>query len=358
MPASARLVAAAIRPVGLLAPALSARLALSLFFTTAPRMSVRDADRATHEDARRERIRVRDADRATHEDARHERIRVRDAEVVVYRWGRGERSVLLLHGWQGRASQFAPLVRELVADGFRVVSFDAPGHGDSGGRRTDVRDWVALADTLQRTDGPFHALVGHSFGGFAALTAVRTTVPAPHVAVIAGASSATAYLSEFARSLQLTPAVAARFERRFAARFGLDAEGIAAAFDAVRDPLPRGTDLLVVHDRADRRMPDTDALRLHAAHAGRSRLLRTEGLGHNRVLQDDAVLDAVQDLVRDRGASTSAPARRVGAPALERVATAPAPEVATAPDLVLVDGTAVLEQAAAVAPAPEVITAP
>ncbi|GAB6859590.1 alpha/beta fold hydrolase [Microbacterium xylanilyticum] len=328
MPASARLVAAAVRPVGLLTPALSARLALSLFFTATPRMSVRDADRATHEDARRE------------------RIRVRDAEVVVYRWGRGERTVLLLHGWQGRASQFAPLVRELVADGFRVISFDAPAHGDSGGRRTDVRDWVTAAELLKRTDGPFHALVGHSFGGFAALTAARTTVPAPHVAVIAGAGSATAYLSEFARALHLPPAVAARFERRFAARFGLDAAGVTAAFDAVRDPLPRGTELLVVHDRADRRMPDADALRVHAAHAGRFRLLRTEGLGHNRVLQDDAVLDAVPDLVHDRGTSTNAPARRVTGPVREQAAAAaPATAPAAAP-------------APAPAPAPEVITAP
>ena len=63
-----------------------------------------------------------------------ERILLRGSEVVAYRWGRGERAVLLLHGWQGRASQFAPLVRELVAEGFRVTSFDAPAHGASGGQ--------------------------------------------------------------------------------------------------------------------------------------------------------------------------------------------------------------------------------
>lgn len=280
MTASARLLSTGIRTLGAVSPDLSARLALRLFFTTTPRMAVRDADRATHEEARQERIRLRGSD------------------VVVYHWGRGERAVLLLHGWQGRASQFAPLVRELVAEGFRVVAFDAPAHGGSGGRRTDLRDWVELAERLGRTDGPFDALVGHSFGGLAALTAARTGTPVPRVAAIASAASPTAFLTEFSRGLGLSPAVASRFTRRFAARFGLDAAGIAAAYDAVGDPLPDGTELLVVHDRGDRRMPEADALRLHAAHAGRSRLLRTEGYGHNRVLQADAVLDAVLDLVR------------------------------------------------------------
>ena len=280
MPASARLLAAGVRAAGPLLPGMSARLALRLFFTTAPRMAVRDADLVTHREARRE------------------RIRLHGSEVVVYHWGRGERTVLLMHGWQGRASQFAPLVRELVAEGFHVTSFDAPAHGASGGRSTDLRDWVEVASLLRRAEGPFHAIVGHSFGGLAALAAARTTAPAPRVAVIAGAASPAAFLAEFSRALRLGPAVTERFERRFAARFGLDAAGVAAAYDAVRDPLPAGTALLVAHDRADRRMPDADALRLHAAHDGRSTLLRTDGLGHNRILQADAVLDAVLDLAR------------------------------------------------------------
>ncbi|MBS1699107.1 MAG: alpha/beta hydrolase [Actinobacteria bacterium] len=291
MSVSARLLAAGTRATGTVAPELSARLALRLFFTTAPRMAVREADRATHDEARRE------------------RIRIRGSEVVVYQWGRGERAVLLMHGWQGRASQFAPLVRELVAEGCRVLSFDAPAHGASGGTGTDLRDWVEIAARLQRTDGPFHAIVGHSFGGLAALTAARTTTAAPRVAVIAGAASPAAFLAESARALRLSPDVEARFGRRFAARFRLDPEGITAAYDAVRDPLPAGTELLVVHDRADARMPDADALRLHAAHAGRSRLLRTQGLGHNRVLRADEVLDAVLDLVRSGSAGPDTAAR-------------------------------------------------
>ena len=280
MTASARLLSTGIRTLGAVSPDLSARLALRLFFTTAPRMAVRGADLATHRDARRE------------------RIPIRGSEIVAYRWGRGERAVLLMHGWQGRASQFAPLVRELVAEGFRVVSFDAPAHGDSAGRSTDLRDWVAAAEQLQRSDGPFHAIVGHSFGGLAALTAARTTVPSSRVAVIAGASAPAAFLAEFSRTLRLEPAVAARFEQRFGARFGLDREGIAAAYDAVAHPLPSHIALLAVHDTGDRQVPLAASESLVAAHGDRARLVRTAGWGHGRILGAGPLLDAVVALAR------------------------------------------------------------
>lgn len=280
MPSPTDLLARSIRATAHVSPRIAGGMAYRAFFSTAPRMTVHARDRATHD------------------AAAVGRIAVGGAPVTTYRWGHGERSVLFLHGWRGRASQFAPLVRELVADGVAVVSFDAPAHGSSGGGRTDVRDWIDAAEQLALLHGPFDALVGHSFGALAALTAARTTVPVPAVAVIAGAASPDAFVEEFVREFRLTPATSARMVALFRARMGVDAAQLSARYDAARHPLPEGTDLLVVHDRRDRRMPDADALRLHAAHESRSRLLRTEGFGHTRILQADDVLDAVQEIVR------------------------------------------------------------
>jgi len=283
MQSSYALIVLGIRTASAVSPALGGALAYRAFFRTAPRMPVHPRDAETHSAARRG------------------TIVVRDAEVCTYEWGAGDRTVLLLHGWQGRASQFAPLVRELVSEGFRVVSFDAPAHGSSRGRRTDIRDWVEAAGRLQSLAGPFSALIGHSFGALAALTIARSNVPADTVVAISGAASPAAFVAEFTRELGLGDATVARLEQRFRARLGVDERELVARYDAARHPLPEGTELLVVHDRADRRMPDADALRLHAAHAGRSRLVRTEGFGHTRILQADAVLDAVIEQLHGAG---------------------------------------------------------
>lgn len=277
------LAARGIRIVSALSPRIGGDLAYRAFFATGPRMPVHARDEATHS------------------AARLGRVLVRGSAVTTYEWGSGTRSVLLMHGWGGRASQFAPLVRELVAEGMHVVAFDAPAHGDSAGRGTDIRDWLEAARLLQAEHGTFDAIVGHSFGALAALTAARSTVPTGAVVAIAGAASPAAFIDEFARELRLPAPVVTRMEQRFQNRLGLDAEQLLARFDAARHPLPESTELLVVHDRGDRRMPDADSLRLHAAHQGRSRMLRTEGLGHTRVLSADAVLDAVIEQLQGTG---------------------------------------------------------
>ncbi|MFF3065912.1 alpha/beta fold hydrolase [Oerskovia sp. NPDC057915] len=280
MPTLHTLVGRTLRAVGTMSPTLAGRLALRSFFVTTPRTPVRDADVDTHHSALRTRLAV------------HGR------ELVVHEWGTGRETVLVLHGWRGRASQLAPLVRELVAEGFHVVSFDAPAHGDSPGARADIRDWVAAAESLERLHGPFRAIVGHSLGSLAALTVARTSVRTGRVAVVSGVGGPDAFLTEFARELHLDHATRTQLEARFHDRLGEDRASMAARYDAVAHPLPAGTELLVVHDRGDRRMPDHDALRLHAAHAGRSTMVRTSGSGHTSVLSADVALDALTAFVR------------------------------------------------------------
>ena len=241
MPSASSLLVRALPTVGRLSPLLAGDLAYRLFFSTRPRMAVRAADAATHDDARRG------------------TLLVRGIPVTTYTWGTGPRTVLLLHGWRGRASQFAPLVRELVAEGFRVVAFDAPAHGSSGGRHTDIRDWVDAAEQLDRTHGPFSALIGHSFGGLAALTVARSSGSVPAVAVVAGAAAPEAFLAQFVRDLRLDPATADRLRTRFHRRPRLDPATAVERYDAGAHPLPAG--------------------------------------GHTRVLSADPTLDAVVALV-------------------------------------------------------------
>lgn len=170
-----------------------------------------------------------------------------------------------------------------------------------------MRDWVDAAEQLHAQHGPFAAVVGHSFGALAALTVARSGVPTAAVAAIAGAAGPDAFLAQFATDVHLDAPTTARLTERFRRRLGMDAATVAARYDAVRHPLPADTALLIVHDRGDRRMPDSDSLRLHAAHGERSRLLRTEGFGHTRVLSADATLDAVVALTVGGLAAVDAP---------------------------------------------------
>ncbi|WP_019182374.1 alpha/beta hydrolase, partial [Microbacterium yannicii] len=204
----------------------------------------------------------------------------------------GPRTVVLAHGWNGRASQFAPLVRELVADGYRVISFDAPAHGESGGRGSYLIDWIDVLTTLQDQRGRFDAIVGHSFGGLATVVAVASGIEADRVVTVASLAEADSLLTQFQGMLGYSDAVAAALHDRFARRFFPGHADPFAWLSAVRTPLADDIPLLVVHDDGDRMVPATESARILAAHPW-ARSLTTSGLGHARILASNSFLDAV-----------------------------------------------------------------
>jgi pimeloyl-ACP methyl ester carboxylesterase len=88
--------------------------------------------------------------------------------LAVHEWGdEGGRPVLLAHGgfdFAGTFSVFAPMIAEA---GWRVVSWDQRGHGDSEHAAlyswdADQRDAVVVMDSLTRDPMP---VMGHSKGG-------------------------------------------------------------------------------------------------------------------------------------------------------------------------------------------------
>ncbi|MFF2487331.1 alpha/beta fold hydrolase [Microbacterium sp. NPDC058062] len=273
-----------VRAAAALSPRWGAAVAMPLFGHVVKPRPVHPDDEATMLRARRQTVRIAGIDR-------------RGVDVDTYEWGDGPRTVVLAHGWNGRASQFSVLVRELRADGYRVVSFDAPAHGGSGGRHTYLVDWLDVFAALQERRGGFDAMVGHSFGGLATLVGVAGGIDAARVVTIAAPADADLLLSQFQGMLGYSDAVAASMRELFATRYFPGEPDPFAWLSGVRRPLPAGVPLLVAHDHGDRVVPFGEAGRVVAANPG-AKLLATKGLGHNRILTDDAVLDAVLGHVR------------------------------------------------------------
>jgi pimeloyl-ACP methyl ester carboxylesterase len=95
-------------------------------------------------------------------------VRSSGLRIAVYEWGdAGAPTMLAAHGgfdFAGTFDVFAPL---LVAGGWRVVSWDARGHGDSEQAvlyswAADVRDALAVLDSTTQEPVVF---LGHSKGG-------------------------------------------------------------------------------------------------------------------------------------------------------------------------------------------------
>lgn len=262
-----------------LAPALAASLAAPVFERTRPARPVQQGEQAVHLAASRRRLPL------PHGDG------------VLYEWGSGARTVLLVHGWRGRASQFAPIIRELRASGCRLVAFDAPAHGDAGGRRTDIRSWTEAINRLHLEYGRFEAIIGHSLGALAAMAAVRDGVSTSGVVGLAPMATGRYLFDAFADGMGLSAAAATAQREQYTQRVFPHAIDPWRRFDSIAAPLPSEIGLLLLHDRDDREIDAAQSELLHAAHGDRSRLIVSTGSGHGRLLAADRTLDAVTAFV-------------------------------------------------------------
>jgi pimeloyl-ACP methyl ester carboxylesterase len=207
--------------------------------------------------------------------------------------------VYLLHGWGGYRGQFGAFVEPLTSAGFRVVAIDALGHGDSGpglfGRgRGLLPDFTSALDAAIDRFGPPHGLIAHSLGASAAAITVLNGLPVTRLVLIAPISTTMSGVEIFARMARIGPRVRALMPRRIEriARMPLTHFDIVSRAAECEDLPP----VLVVHDSGDRMVPfDLGAL-VAAAWPG-GQLLRTDGLGHLRILSDPAVLGAVTGFV-------------------------------------------------------------
>jgi len=234
--------------------------------------------------------------------ARRDYVLTPAGHVAVWQAGPGDApAVLLTHGWGGVGAQLGAFVAPLLAQGFRAVWFDHPGHGDSDGRRVALPDLVRALAAVEATCGPFHAAVGHSLGAAALALALRGDMRLQRVVLVGAPASITEYMHGFARRLGLTAAVRESLRRRIEERHGRRFADIDRIEDLRRVALPA----LIIHDAGDRHVPFAHARRL-ASCLPDAQLTRTHGLGHFRLLRTPDVVRLAVDFIA--GTLAAAPA--------------------------------------------------
>ncbi|WP_394768438.1 alpha/beta hydrolase [Lacisediminihabitans sp.] len=234
------------------------------------------------------RARVRESEAAVHRTAVVEHFREAGLDVVTYRWGSGERPVLLLHGWKSRSSRFALTVAALVERGYSPLSFDAPGHGDSAGSGSTVLDYQRVSQHLQRRYGPFESVIAHSFGVLAAFYAIGQGLRTKSLVALGGVSSFPFLVEEFARLTGIGPRAGMAL-RASISRHLFPHLDPWSSFDATRTTGSVDVPILVIHDEDDPTVPVVHSELLEAAFGPQLRAIRTRGLGHHLMSKEQLV---------------------------------------------------------------------
>jgi len=126
-------------------------------------------------------------------------------KVQGYRWGKGERKVLLLHGWESHSYWWKSVVSSLSKEQFTIYSIDAPGHGLSEGDYINVPHYSGLIEQIILEKGSFYAILGHSLGAFSAVyTLYRVPLPVSKLVVMASPGEAKEFFEYYQKVLGLS----------------------------------------------------------------------------------------------------------------------------------------------------------
>jgi len=215
-------------------------------------------------------------------------------EVVVYEYGDSPRKILLSHGWSGRGTQLVKIADALIAAGYSTISFDAPAHGKSSGKRTLMPEFIAVILELEKLYGPFEAAVGHSLGGMSLLNAVRLGLKINHLVIIGSADIIEDITDDFVMTMQLNPKISELLRKHFEKRSGETMNAYSSYLSAETITIP----VLVIHDNDDEDVPAKAGIHIHK-HLKQGELMITKGLGHRKILGDAGVIEKVVEFIQN-----------------------------------------------------------
>ena len=224
------------------------------------------------------------------------RIPYEGGELAVTTWGSSGPSVLLMHGWGGARVQTTGFVDPLLFAGYRVVAYDQPAHGESTGTMTNLLEIAPTMDLIAEQEGPFQAILAHSFGTLITSYAlVNRNFPLPERLVYFGAfNQLLESLPRFQVMAGLPDEIMDGFRSLLHENFGRDVlEAITNESLTPRIHIPA----LMFHDATDNVTPVEDS-RAIARVWKEARYIETEGLGHRGALQSKPIHEQVVKFLR------------------------------------------------------------
>jgi alpha-beta hydrolase superfamily lysophospholipase len=232
--------------------------------------------------------------------AQHSTVVHEGQRVHCYQWqpsrGTPIGRILLCHGWEGYALNFALLIQQARQAGYEVHAFDHLAHGRSEGALSGLpialETLLTVAAHVQKTAGKIDLLVGHSLGGGAASWAVAHGAIAPtRLALIAPFYDTRTLSRQWAAAHLLSQDVATMLEAQLRASSGKTFEDFMP--DALAQHyLQHKTPVLIVHDRADKITAFKHSARLSEL-ASNVQLHEAQKVGHISVLADAASMQHV-----------------------------------------------------------------
>ena len=209
------------------------------------------------------------------------------SSIQTFEWGEGP-VILAMHGWSGRGTQFMYFVKEYVSQGYKVVTIDAPAHGQSTGKRTDVLQFARCIEAVSKNYDQIEGLMAHSLGGVAALIAINNGLVVKKLILISVPTTSSLIMSSFENLIHAQTDSTEAIHKYVQNRYNCN---LSEFFPPTIKADLTKVKLLVVHDLNDLDVPYAHAELFRDLYP-QAKFHFTRGLGHYKILRS---IDLVKD---------------------------------------------------------------
>ena len=206
-----------------------------------------------------------------------------------------ERKLLILHGYESSGINFDRYINPLIKKGYEIMTFDAPAHGRSGGKKINAPLYKRTIQAIHKKYGPVQSYIAHSFGGLAVSLALEEISHTDDykLVLIAPATETTTAIDSFFKFLQLDDSLRPEFGKVIIKAGGVSSEwySIKRAMKHIR------AKVLWVQDEDDEVTPLRDVLKVKGENYHNIEFVITKGLGHRRIYRDNKVVKSIVEFL-------------------------------------------------------------
>lgn len=225
-------------------------------------------------------------------------ITVAQHRIPVSFWGQGP-LVVTMHGWSGSGTQYRRFIPKLVDAGYRVAAFDAPAHGYNPGKQTHLLEFVDSLIAIQTQVGAIDTVIAHSLGGMATVWATHQGLKPRNVVLLGPHMDVRKMFESYSELLNLNRKISSQFRKNIGIRMA-EILGVDNPWELLcTENLMANRDYrgLLVFDSDDEEIPQA-LFQSILTHWQGCEVLQTEGLGHQKILKDEGVINQVSSFLK------------------------------------------------------------
>lgn len=177
-----------------------------------------------------------------------------------YQSGSGP-TVMLVHGVRSNLGSMTAIAEDLLEQGYQVVLFDVPAHGEALGTATDPFEVREVIRGISERFSELHAVIGHSLGGLWSLSTWNRGLRAKAFVMISSPATMRFLVDKFADFFELEEGQLEELARQIESRLGAEIWTELSPSEVAKEVDVPG---LIIHGANDAYVPPGNAEIIHS----------------------------------------------------------------------------------------------